>query len=146
MYGVSAETSFRSYLSQDYAWIGYIFSIAILLTHFIFIGNNYMYKMDNLIIFCQAIFYFLFIRLLSSKPVAQYYYGWGWLHLSFYPNYFISSLDSAASSAAPYALFNLDANFIRNAGSSISLFLAFLPIWLLASILCYVIDMKFKRA
>ena len=145
VYGVSADSSFRAFLSSDYAWIGYLFSVVILMTHCIYIGNNYMYKMDNLIIFCQSIFYFLFIRLLTSNPVAQYYYGWNWLNFFFYPNYFESSLTDSASSAAPYALFNLDANFIRNAGSALSLLITFLVLWLIVSIVCYLIDMKFKR-
>jgi hypothetical protein len=126
-------------------WIGYLFSVLILATHCLFVGNNLMYKMDNLIIFGQAIFCLLFVRTLSSNPVAQFYYGWNWLHLLFYPNYFLSLLHGTASSAPPYVLFNLDANFIRNAGSSLSFLLTFFLIWLLASLLCYVLDNKLGR-
>lgn len=101
--------------------------------------------MDNIIIFCQSIFYFLFIRILSSNPVAQYYYGWNWLHLLFYPNYFLSALEGTASSAAPYVMYNLDANFIRNAGSSLSFLLTFFILWLLISLTCYIVDSKLGR-
>ena len=143
VYGVSSDTSFRAYLGRDYVWIGYIFSLIILATHCVYVGSNYMYKMDNLIVFCQAIFYFLFVRILSSNPVAQFYYGWNWLHLLFYPNYF--SLEGTASSAPPYVMFNLDANFIRNAGSSLSFLLTFFFLWLIISITCYLLDSKFGR-
>ena len=132
-------------MTQDYAWIGIFMSLAILLTHCIFIGNSYGYKMDNLIIFAQTIFYFIFMRVLISNPVCQFYYGWSWMHVDFYPNYFESAITGTATTAAPYALYNLDANFIRNAGSSISFILTFLFVWAIVSLICYLIDIKFRR-
>jgi hypothetical protein len=146
VYGVSADTSYRSYLSRDYAVIGYLFSLGILLTQCLFVGVNLMYKMDNLIIFSQGIFYFLFVRVLISNPVGQYYYGWHWMHLGWFPNYFSASVAGTASSAAPYALFNLDANFIRNAGSALSFFFTFCLAWGVVSLAVWLLDAKVHRA
>jgi len=44
--------------------------------------------MDNLIIFTQSIYFFLFRNVLIGNSIAQYYYGWSWLHIDFYKNYF----------------------------------------------------------
>jgi hypothetical protein len=101
--------------------------------------------MDNLIIFCQSIFFFLFNRIIVGNPIAQFYYGWSWAHLDFFPNYFEPELKYTEPTVTPYALYNLDANFIRNAGSSISLLVTFLLIWSAVSIAIYIADTFFGR-
>lgn len=98
-----------------------------------------MYKKDNLIIFAQSIFYFLFVRVLISNPVGQFYYGWNWMHIGFWPNYFNNLIEGTAFTAPPYALYNLDASFIRNAGFSLSLLFTFLIAWIVICVSCYVI-------
>jgi hypothetical protein len=145
VYGLNAATSYSTYIKKSLAIVGYILSLLILLTHCIYIGNGLTYKMDNIIIFCQSIFYFLFTRILISNPVGQYYYGWSWIHLNFYPNYFSSLLSVSEPSTPAFALYNIDANFIRNAGFSISLMLTFLIIWGVASIICYFADIELGK-
>ena len=92
IYGININTSYSTYIKHSLAYIGYILSLLVLMTHCIYIGNGYTYKMDNLIIFAQTIFYFLFTDIFISNPVSQYYYGWSWMHVNFYPNYFWSLL------------------------------------------------------
>lgn len=142
MVGVSPSTSFQSFLGQGYAWVGWILAVLILVTHWIWVGNGMLYKMDNLIILGQAIFCCLFLRTLSENTLGQYYYGWGWLLLDFFPNYFRGYVSSAANTAPPYALYNLDANFIRNSGATLSLLFTFGLIWAFLSLLAYLIDIK----
>lgn len=88
VYGINYDTSFRSYIKKWLAGIGYVLSIFLILLHCIYIANGILYKMDNIIIFAQSLFFFLFNQILIANPVAQYYYGWSWTHLNFFPNYF----------------------------------------------------------
>lgn len=113
--------------------------------HCIFVGNGLLYKMDNLIIFCQSLFYCLFLRILAGNPIAQYYYGWGWLNLNFYPNYFSVAVDSYEVTVPPYALYNVDANIIRNGGTSVSFLLTFAIIWAVICIVIYLLETKWDR-
>jgi hypothetical protein len=76
------------------AFIGYVLAWIILLIHCIYIGNTILYKADNLIIFCQTIYYFSFVQLLVGNYLAQYYYGWSWMHMKFFPNYFAETIPS----------------------------------------------------
>jgi len=63
-------------------------SWVILLVHCIYVGNTILYKVDNLIIFTQTIYFFIFVKLLVGNTLSQYYYGWFWMHMGFFPNYF----------------------------------------------------------
>lgn len=45
----------------------------------------------------------------------------------------------------PYALYNLDANIVRNAGSTLSLLLTFALIWAVGSLAVYVLDTVYGR-
>lgn len=101
--------------------------------------------MDNIIIFVQTVFYFLFTRIFISNPVAQYYYGFSWAHLNFFPNYFEPELNLSEPTVPPYALYNLDANVIRNAGSSLSLVLTFALVWGVVSGVVYLLDHRLGR-
>lgn len=116
-----------------------------LFTHCVYVGNGLTCKMDNIIIFAQSIFYFLFTDVFISNPISQYYYGWSWMHLNFYPNYFWSLLSADEQTIPPYALNNVDANFIRNAGCSISLLITFGFAWLIVSVVCYVIEVRLGK-
>jgi hypothetical protein len=64
------------------------------------------------------------------------------MHINFLPNYFSSLLTSTANTVPPYALYNLDTNFIRNAGSSLSLLFTFALIWAIISLICYIVDIR----
>lgn len=75
------------------AGIGYVLSILVIIVHCIYIANSILYKMDNIIIFIQSIYFFLFNRILISNPLAQFYYGFSWAHLNFFPNYFEPELN-----------------------------------------------------
>ena len=70
------------------AYIGYVVSIVVIVLHALFIGNDLIYKVDNLLIFIQSLYYFSFVKLLVGKLLAQYYYGWIYAHGGFFPNYF----------------------------------------------------------
>jgi hypothetical protein len=70
------------------AFIGYILSWIILVIHAIYVGNSILYKVDNLVIFCQTVYFFSFVKLLVGNALAQYYFGWSWMHMKFWPNYF----------------------------------------------------------
>lgn len=63
-------------------------SIAIILLHGIFIGNQLLYKVDNLLIFVQSIFYFSYAKNLIGRLLAQFYFGWSFAHARFLPNLF----------------------------------------------------------
>lgn len=68
------------------AYIGYIMSIVIILLHAVYIGIGYLYKMDNLLIFIQTIYYFIYVKLLIGRLLVQFYYGWYFAHVGFLPN------------------------------------------------------------
>lgn len=93
VYGISYETSFRSYIKGWLAGIGYVLSLFLILLHCVYVGNGILYKMDNIIIFAQSLFFLLFNHTLIANPIAQFYYGWSWAHLNFYPNYFTPDLN-----------------------------------------------------
>ena len=145
VYGINSETSYLTYIKHSLAYIGYILSIAVLMTQCVYVGNGLTYKMDNFIILTQSIFYFLFTDVFISNPVSQYYYGWSWMHLKFFPNFFWSLLSADEKTIPPYALYNVDANFIRNAGGSISLLLTFAITWLIVSVVCYYVEVKLGK-
>lgn len=88
VYGSQVSTDHRVFMRSWLAYIGYIMSIVIILLHFVFIGNELLYKMDNLIIFAQSIFYFSFVKNLVGRLLAQFYYGWYYMHVGFMPNLF----------------------------------------------------------
>jgi hypothetical protein len=101
-----------------------------------------MYKMDNLIIFCQSIYFFTFVKLLVGNTLAQYYHGWLWMHLGFYVNYFEGTIPSQYEEYdAPisFKLNTLDGNLLRNTGFAFSLFLTFLLIYVIIALTLFLI-------
>jgi hypothetical protein len=70
------------------AFIGEVMSIVIIVLHVVFIGNDLLYKVDNTLILAQTIYYFSFVQLLVGNVLAQFYYGWIFAHLGFFPNFF----------------------------------------------------------
>jgi hypothetical protein len=70
------------------AYIGYIMSIVIIAMHCIYVGNELLYKMDNLLILVQTIYFFSFVKVLVGRLLAQFYYGWIFSHIGFFPNFF----------------------------------------------------------
>lgn len=145
VYGINYETSFRSFIKKWLASIGYVLSIFLIILQCIYIANGILYKMDNIIIFTQSLFFFLFNQILIANPVAQYYYGWSWMHLNFFPNYFTPDLDLSEPTIPPYALYNLDGNIIRNAGSTLSFLLTFFLAWGVVSGVFYILDTYYGR-
>lgn len=107
-----------------------------------------MYKVDNLIILAQTFYFFQFANLLSGQPLSQYYYGWRWMHGGFFRNFWKYTIPSGyyeESAPESYKLTNLDANFIRNAGFSLSLFAVFLAGWLLISLTIWILSCCNKK-
>jgi hypothetical protein len=105
-----------------------------------------LYKMDNLIILCQTIYYFSFVKILVGKLLAQFYYGWVFSHLGFFKNFFTTP-DSYRENAAPisYKLATTDANFIRNAGYSLSFLIIFMGVLGILSLIVYLIAKVFHK-
>jgi hypothetical protein len=131
------------------AHIGYVMSWVILLVHCIYVGNTILYKVDNLIIFGQTIYLFTFVKLLVGNNLAQYYYGWFWMHMGFFPNYFkytVPNQYDETNAPLPFKLATLDGNFIRNAGYAVSLFITFLVAWALLSLCAYLVNKILKRS
>jgi hypothetical protein len=70
------------------AIIGEIMSVVIIAMHCVFVGNQLLYKMDNLIILAETIYFFSFVKVLVGDLLAQFYYGWIFSHIGFFPNFF----------------------------------------------------------
>ena len=124
------------------AYLGYIFSWIIILLHAVYIGNNLLYKVDNLLILAQTYYFFQFINLLTGNYLSQFYYGWRWSHGGFFSNFFSRAIPSGyydQGAPEPYKLISLDANLLRNAGFSFSLFAVFLAAWLLITIIVLIL-------
>lgn len=148
IYGAEQDYTHNQWMKEWLAHIGFIMAWIILIVHSIYIGNSILYKVDNLIIFCQTVYFFTFAKLLVGNTLAQYYYGWFWMHMGFWPNYFKSTVPSQYEEReAPlsFKLSNLDGNFIRNAGFAVSLFLTFLVLWILISLVMYLVNKVFKK-
>jgi hypothetical protein len=96
--------------------------------------------MDNLIILVQSIYYFSFVKILVGKLLAQFYYGWIFSLAGFFPSFFTIP-NGYREDAAPisYKLATLDANFIRNAGFTISISLVYFVGLALVSGLIYLL-------
>ena len=120
----------------------------VLLVHAIYIGNTMLYKTDNLIIFCQTIYFFSFVNLLVGNHLAQYYYGWIYMHLGFWPNYFDGTIPNQYEefeSPLSYKLHNLDGNFIRNAGFAVGIFLTFLAVWVVVVLIVFIVSKCLRK-
>ena len=126
--------------------IGQIMSIVAIAMHCIYVGNGMLYKMDNLLILMQTVYYFSFVKILVGRLLAQFYYGWIFTHLGYFPNFFTTP-NQYRENAAPisYKLATTDANFIRNAGYSISIFLVFICGWIVFTALAYLISKVLHR-
>ena len=110
----------------------------LIIIHAVYIGNNLIYKVDNILIFAQTIFFFSFVHLLVGVPIAQFYNGFLWSHWGFFPNYFKGTIppcyvegfaETNNHIPNPYKLLTVDANFIRNGGFTFSLLLTFLGVF-----------------
>ena len=148
VYGTLAGSDHPKFIKYWLAYIGYIMSIVILLLHFVFIGNELLYKVDNLLIFVQSVFYFSFAKNLVGRLVAQFYYGWFFSHAGFLPNLFSSVIpDYYAELAAPesYKLVNIDGNYFRNAGFSLAWVLIYLACCLVAVVFIWVLFKACKK-
>ena len=145
VYGTTASNDHHHFIKYWLAYIGYIMSIVILLLHFVFVGNELLYKVDNLLIFVQTIFYFSFARNLVGRLVSQFYYGWFFAHAGFLPNIFQDTVpDYYVELAAPesFKIVNVDGNYFRNAGFSLGWLLIYLGSCLLVILLMYFVVFK----
>jgi hypothetical protein len=123
------------------AYIGYIMGITLILLHVVFIGNDLLYKVDNAIILGQTIYFFSFVQLLVGKLLAQFYYGWIFTHLGFFPNFFTNTIPSnyyEPNAPNSYKLATLDTNIVRNAGFAFSLIIIFIGAYALIAICCWI--------
>ncbi len=130
------------------AYIGYIMGLTLILLHAVFIGNDYLYKVDNALILAQTIYFFSFVQLLVGKLLSQFYYGWIFAHFGFFPNFFAKNIPSNyVELAAPnsYKLATLDANIVRNAGFAFSLLIVFIGGYAVVTMLCWIIAHLFNK-
>lgn len=88
----TVHSNYRVFIQTWLAYIGYILSIVIILLHAVFIGMEHLYKVDNLLIFIQTIFFFIFTKNFVGKLLSQYYYGFSWAHARFLPNIFSNEI------------------------------------------------------
>ena len=142
VYGVSTSQGHSTFMKTWLAYIGYIMGPVLICLHAVFIGNDLLYKVDNSLILAQAIYFFSFVQLLVGKLLSQFYYGWLFSMFGFFPNFFDNLIPSNyVELAAPnsYKLSTMDANFIRNAGWAISLFLVFLGAWGVITFICWLL-------
>lgn len=124
------------------AYFGYIFSWLIAILHALYIGNGLLYKVDNLLVLAQTYYFFQFVNILAGNTLSQFYYGWRWMHGGFFRNFWADTIPGGYYELyAPesYKLTNLDANFIRNAGFSLSLLVVFLIAWAIVSLIILII-------
>jgi hypothetical protein len=128
IYGVKYGDTRPNIIKHDMAFIGYCFSIALLVLWLIYVGSDVLYKVDNLIILCQTIYFFIFAKAVLEINLAQFYYGWRFSHFGFFPNIFKHTISPGYYEYAPlaYRLVNLDGNIARNAGFSFSVLVIFL--------------------
>lgn len=125
------------------AYLGYFFSWFIILLHALYIGNGLLYKVDNLLVLAQTYYYFQFVNLLTGNTLSQFYYGWRWMHGGFFRNFWKYTVPAGfyeINAPESYKLTNLDANFIRNAGFSLSILAVFLVSWLIVSFIVVIIN------
>ncbi len=115
--------------------------VVIIVMHCVYVGNELLYKMDNLIILVQSIYFFSFVKILVGKLLAQFYYGWIFAHAGFFPNFFTIP-NGYREDGAPisYKLATLDANFIRNAGFTVSISLVYFVGLALVAALAYLLS------
>lgn len=111
------------------AYFGYIFSWFIIILHAVYIGNGLIYKVDNLLVLAQTYYFFQFVNLLAGNTLSQFYYGWRWMHGGYFRSFWFNTIPGGyyeIDAPETYKLTTLDANFIRNAGFSLSMFAVFL--------------------
>lgn len=140
VYGTTKSSTHVQFIQTWLAYIGYIMSIVIILLHVVFIGNELLYKVDNVLIFVQSIFYFSFVKNLAGRLLGQFYFGWSFAHARFLPNLFSSIIpDHYYEEKAPpsFKLINIDGNYFRNAGFSLAWSLIFIAIFIVATLLVW---------
>jgi hypothetical protein len=129
-------------MSHWLAYFGYIFSWFIIILHSIYIGNGLLYKVDNLLVLAQTYYYFQFVNLLTGRTLSQFYYGWIWMHGGFFTNFWKYTIPGGyyeINAPESYKLTTLDANFIRNAGYSLSMLAVFLVAWAIISLIVIIV-------
>jgi len=72
LYGVKYGDTRNNLIKHDLALFGYIYSIAALVLLVVYVGNDIMYKVDNLIILMQVIYFFLYVRAVIDIGLAQF--------------------------------------------------------------------------
>ena len=88
--------------------------------------------------FIQVVYLFKFTQL---YPEGMYHFlnGFGYMHFLMFPNFFYSTIPSSYIEYPHEKSLMPDGNFIRNAGSSISLLLIAIALTITASIISYTI-------
>lgn len=133
IYGVRYDHARNNLIRDDLAFIGYVYSIAMLVMWIVYIGSDVMYKVDNLMIFMQLIYFFLYVRAVIDIGLAQFYYGFRYAHFGFFPNIFKRTIPDHYIEYAPvaYRLVEIDGNVTRGAGFSFAVLIIFLGGYLL---------------
>ena len=153
IYGVSAEANRIQNTHSWLAIIAYVLSLLLIILHSIYVGNELLYKVDNVLIFAQTMYFFSFVHLLINASIGQFYYGFFWSHFGFFPNYFLPTIPPNYMEGNlknqlltlnflpnSYRLLTGDANFIRNAGFSFSLLATFVCAFVVIVVLIWVLN------
>lgn len=128
IYGIKFGGARNNLIKNDLAFIGYVFSIALLVLWILYIGSDVMYKVDNLMILMQVTYFFLYVRAVIDIGLAQFYYGFRYSHFGFFPNLFRSTMPANYAEYAPvaYRLIDIDGNITRGAGYSFAVLIIFI--------------------
>jgi hypothetical protein len=149
IYGSVKGLDHTVFMSTWLAYIGEIMSLTVIVLHMVFIGNKLLYKVDNLLIFIQTIFYFSFVDKLEGKLLSQFYYGWSFAHARFLPNLFWRIIPDGYTETAyvptSYMLFNVDGNYFRNAGFSLVWLLIYISCWIVVTLFIWIIVSYYLR-
>jgi hypothetical protein len=92
IYGIDLTNTRPQLVKKDLASVSGTLSIVLLILQVIYAGNDLMYKVDNAFIMAQTVYYFLYSKGVLDLGISQFFYGWIFAHLGFFPNLFENSI------------------------------------------------------
>ena len=125
-------------------YVGLVFTILIIIYslfskikgHFIAEeSNTFILHMLN---FIQVVYLFKFTHL-HSAGMYHFLNGFGFMHILFWPNFFYGTIPSGYAEYPAESSLIPDANFFRNAGSSISFLLVMILVTIIGVIVSYAV-------
>lgn len=125
-------------------YVGLVFTILIIIYSLITkIKGHFIAEEANTIIlhmlnFIQVVYLFKYTRL-QEEGMYHFLNGFGFMHFLMFPNFFYSTIPSGFVEYPAEKCLIPDGNFVRNAGSSISLCLVAMAVTGIASIISYVV-------